>query len=130
MPTNRRAAKLWLIAILAVHLIISVIHGTAHDGAHVPLSPAATLFVFGVIVGAPIVGALLLWPAEQLGAWVVAASMAGAFLFGLVNHFILAGDDNVSHVAAAFQARFAITAVLLALTEALAAGLGFRLARK
>jgi hypothetical protein len=58
----------------------------------------------------------------------VAVAMVGAFAFGLLNHFILAGADHVSHVAPPWQMRFAVTAALLAITEALAAGLGFRLA--
>ena len=44
----------WLTAAVLSHLVISFVHGAAHAGAHVPLSPAANLFVFIVILAGPI----------------------------------------------------------------------------
>jgi hypothetical protein len=119
----------WLIAAIVVHLIVSIVHGAAHSNAHVPLSPAANAFVFGVIVAGPLVGLVLAWPAERLGSWVIAITMASALAFGCVNHFVLAGPDHVSQVAAPWRPMFTTTAALLALLEGLASVLAIRIAR-
>jgi len=84
-----------LAAVVLIHFAINVVHGRAHAGAVVPLSTLGTLFVFGVILAAPLVG-LVLWRWQpRLGGWVVAVSMAGSLLFGLINHFVITGSDNV-----------------------------------
>ena len=106
-----------LAAVVMIHLAISIVHGRAHTGADVPLSPASALFVYIVILAAPLAG-LAIWRLRpQLGGLVVAASMAGALLFGLANHFIIDGSDHVSHVAPASRTLFGVTALLLVLCE-------------
>ena len=120
----------WLTAAVLVHLVVSMVHGSAHTGAHVPLSWAANLFVFGVIVAGPLVGLAVAWKAERIGSWVIAITMAGAFVFGCVNHFLLSGPDHVSQVAEGWRPMFTITAVLLAVIEALASALAIRIARR
>jgi len=50
--------------------------------------------------------------------------MAGALVFGLVNHFILAGSDHVSHVAADWRTLFGVTAALLVVSEAVGVVIG------
>lgn len=120
--------KLWLILLVAAHLIISMVHGAAHDGANIPLSRAGNLFVFIVIIAGPLAGLALIWPAQRAGALVIASAMAGSLIFGFLNHFVFASPDHVAHVAAQWRPLFATTAVLLALTEALSAGLALRVA--
>src|SRR5689334_12443121 len=124
MSSFRQSPWPWLIAAVLLHLVISMVHGAAHAGAHVPLSTASSLFVFGVIVAGPLVGLALAWPARRIGAWVIAITMAGSLVFGCVNHFVLAGPDHVSQVVGWWQPIFATTAALLAATE----GLGLALA--
>jgi hypothetical protein len=126
----RQFAWRWLTALVLVHLVVSIVHGAAHSAAHVPLSPAASLFVFGVIVAGPLVGLALAWPAERIGSWVIATTMAGAFVFGCVNHFVLAGPDHVSQVAERWRPIFTTTAALLAAMEGLASALAIRIARR
>ena len=58
------------------------------------------------------------WPrhlalAADAGGWIVAASLGGALVFGLINHFIIAGPDHVAHVAAEWRTLFGVTAALL-----------------
>ena len=125
----RQFAWRWLTALVLVHLVVSIVHGAAHSAAHVPLSPAASLFVFGVIVAGPLVGLALASLSERLGGWVIAAAMASALVFGGVNHFVLAGPDHVSQVADLWRPMFTTTAALLAATEALASALAVRIAR-
>ena len=123
MSTNRRRVRTALVAAVLTHLVISIAHGTAHTGAHVPLSPAASLFVYAVILAGPLVGLALVWLAESLGIWVIMLTMAGSLVFGVINHFVFDSPDHVSHVDPQWRLLFATTAVLLAGTEVLGVGL-------
>ena len=128
--SNLNVTWRWLAAAVFAHFVISLVHGSAHAGANVPLSRAGTLFVFVVILGGPIIGLALAWSAQRIGGTLVALTMAASLVFGLVNHFVLSSPDHVSHVEASWRPLFASTAALLALTEALGTGLAFRFARR
>jgi hypothetical protein len=130
MSKNGTSAWRWMAAVVLTHLVVSMVHGIAHAQAQVPLSPAANMFVFIVILAGPLVGLALTWPAQQFGSWVIATTLAGSLVFGLVNHFVLASPDHVAHVAPDWRPLFTATAVLLAVTEALGSGLAIRLARE
>lgn len=113
-----------LTAVVLVHLAINIMHGRAHTGAQVPLSPAGALFVYIVILAGPLIG-LGVWRwRPRLGGWIVAVCMSGALVFGLVNHFIIDGSDHVAHVAMEWRALFGVTAGLLVACEALGAAIG------
>jgi hypothetical protein len=119
MRRKTTAADVVLVALIALHLAISFVHGAAHSGAAVPLSPAATVFVWAVILVGPLAGLLVWrWLDRRAGAWLVAGTLGASFAFGLINHFLIAGSDQVAHVAAEWRVMFGITAVLLAVTEA------------
>jgi peptidoglycan/LPS O-acetylase OafA/YrhL len=120
----------WLVIVVLMHLAVSTVHGAAHTGAHVELSQAGTLFVFIVILIGPLVGLVLTWPARRIGSWIIAITMAGSFVFGLVNHFLIAGDDHVSHVDPQWRTLFAASALILAAIELLGSGLAIAYARK
>jgi ABC-type xylose transport system permease subunit len=128
MNSHGFSAWRWLTAAVLAHLAVSIAHGTAHDGAHVPLSLAANLFIYIVILAGPLAGLALTWFTASFGSWVVAVTMAGALVFGCVNHFVLISPDHVAHVDPQWRALFTTTAVLLAVTEALACGLAIRVA--
>jgi hypothetical protein len=127
---GRLRRRTWLSAAVFSHLAVSVLHGTAHTGARVPLSPAANLFVFVVILAGPVAGWAVSWVAEQAGNWVVAGTMAASLVFGLVNHFVLSSLDHVGHVDPQWRTLFAGTAVLLALLEAAGAALALSAIRR
>ena len=129
MNGYRSTEQVWLIALVAAHLIISIVHGTAHAGANIPLSRAANLFVFIVIVAGPLIGLAVMWPAPRTGARVIAITMAGALAFGFLNHFVFASPDHVAHVVSQWRPLFATTAVMLTLSEALSIGLAVRVAQ-
>jgi hypothetical protein len=113
-----------LAAAVLIHLAISVAHGSAHTGAQVPLPLAGALFVYIVILAGPIAG-LIVWRwRPRAGALIVAACMGGALVFGLVNHFIIDGQDHVAHVAAEWQTLFGVTAALLVVSEAAGVAVG------
>jgi len=125
-----RADRVWrranwaLAAVVLLHLAINVLHGRAHSGAQVPLSHAAALFVYVVILAGPLLGLAVSRWRPIAGAWIVAASLGGALVFGLINHFIVAGPDHVGHVAAEWRTLFGVTAALLLATEGAGAAIG------
>jgi hypothetical protein len=119
----------WLAAIVPIHLVVVIVHGAAHSKAHVALSPAAGVFVYAVIVAGPLIGLALMWQAQGIGAWLIALTMAGAFVFGFVNHFVVTSPDHIAQVDAQWRPLFSTTAVLLALAEALGFGLAVRALR-
>ena len=123
----RHSAWRWLTAAVLVHLVVSIVHGAAHSEAHVPLSRAANLFVFTVILAGPLVGLALASFSERIGSRVIAVTMASALVFGCVNHFVLAGPDHVSEVAEGWRTMFTTTAALLAAIEGLASALAVRI---
>jgi len=86
--------------------------------------------VFVVILAGPLVGLALLWRIQQVGSWIVSGTLAAAFAFGVVNHFVLDSPDHVRAIAQQVRPAFTATALLLALTEAAGATLALRLARE
>ena len=119
-----RGGDIALAAVVLTHLAISIAHGGAHTGAQVPLPLAGTLFVYLVILAGPLVGLGVSRWRPHAGAWIVAASMSGALVFGLVNHFIIDGLDHVAHVPAEWRPLFSVTAALLVISEAAGAAVG------
>jgi len=112
--------------IVMAHLVISIVHGRAHAGAHVPLAPAANAFVFAVILAGPLIGLGLAWRFERVGTWIIALTMAASLIFGVVNHFVLSSPDHITHIDTPWSPLFTTTAVLLALTETLGSGLAIQ----
>jgi hypothetical membrane protein len=110
-----------ITGLVAVHLGITLWHGNAHQRLGVTLSPEQKLFVYGVIVIAPIVATLLLWlHRETTGAWLFFLSMLGALLFGVYHHYVLVSADNVHYLpagSAGVRAAFVTSAGALALLE-------------
>lgn len=113
-----------MAAVVLTHLAISLVHGRAHTGAQVSLPPAGAIFVYIVILAGPLIGLGVSRRRPQAGAWIVAASLGGALVFGLINHFIIAGPDRVDHVAAEWRTLFGVTAALLVASEAIGAATG------
>jgi len=113
-------------AIVLAHLAISIPHGMAHADLQIGLSMLQNLYVWIVITVGPLIAMALLWTKYQhAGALLLAVSMFGSLLFGVWNHFVACGPDNVAEVAANFWGSlFRITAVLLAVTEAAGVWLG------
>jgi hypothetical protein len=110
-----RAAAL----VVVVHTVVMLVHGAAHMRLNVELSAWANLYVLCIIGTGPIAGFFLLRSSRQrTGATILFATMIGALLFGLWNHFIAHGPDHVLHLqAGAWRLPFQATAVLLAVSE-------------
>jgi len=126
MTRNHQSPDGFLTLVVLVHLAVTMVHGWAHAGAVVPVSTSSNIFIFTVIVAAPLVGLAILWFLSiSGGAWLVGLSLTAALLFGVVNHFLLESPDHVAHIVAQWKILFGTTAVLLVLTEGLGAGLAF-----
>jgi hypothetical protein len=120
----------WLTAIAVAHLLIAGVHGAAHAEAHVPLSAIQTLFVFLVVLAAPLAGLALKQAGWRWAGWLIALAMAGSFAFGIANHFVMDGVDRAAGIAPPWRPLFSSTAGLLALSEALGCGLALHLVRE
>jgi len=85
-----------------------------------------------VIYAAPVVAAVLLWTRYPLaGAWLLAAAMAGSFVFGLVFHFLVSGPDNVFTLPpGTWRTTFQVTAVLLLMLEMIGTLIGLWAAQR
>jgi hypothetical protein len=126
---RRDTPRIILAAVVVLHLLVSLVHGLAHGTAGVSGNGPTMAFVVIVIIAGPLVGFAWMWKNAVAGAQIIGVAMAASLLFGLINHFIIAGPDRVDHVVAHAQTLFEVTAVLLVLSEAAGSVLGFSYGR-
>jgi hypothetical protein len=117
--------------VVLMHTAVMLVHGAAHVRLNIELPLWANIYVLAIVGAGPIAGLLLLRSSRQrTGATVLFTTMSGALLFGLWKHFIAHGADHVMHVQAGpWRLPFQATAVLLAVSEAAGAVVGFLLLR-
>jgi len=110
--------------VVAAHLVVALIHGAAHGSLAInpPRSADLAFIVLTVYLG-PLVAVWRLRAARsRSGAMLLALSMAGAFVYGIVFHYGLPTLDHVSQVPVVpWGTVFRITAGLLAPLEAIGA---------
>ena len=76
-----------ITGLVIVHLAALLWHGSAHSNLGIELSTKQTLFIYVVIIIAPVVAAILVWTRYvSLGLWMFFLSMLGSFLFGAYQH--------------------------------------------
>jgi hypothetical protein len=115
-------------AVVVAHTAIVAIHGLAHVRLDIGASAVATVFIVLVIWMGPLVGLFAMRSNPAAGAWILGASMAGSFLFGLWNHFVVASADHVAHLPDGFwKLPFQVTAWLLLAIEAAGCVIALRL---
>lgn len=127
MLTGRRSiVLLGTVAVLA-HLVVSVVHGNAHQQLAVGLSSWQNIYVLTVIIIAPLIAMVLTWTRlARLGFLLLAASMAASLIFGIAYHYVVISPDHVSHLPPGdAQGLFRTTALLLVLTELLGIAAGW-----
>ena len=110
------------LMIVIAHTVALAAHAAAHQILGVQASQAQMVFIVAVIIIAPPLAGILIWRGVKgAGALLLACSMAGAFVFGVYNHFVAASPDHVSQVSvmspAAWAIIFQVTALLLAVAE-------------
>ena len=114
---SKRLARLGVI-LVALHFVVSVVHGAAHLDLHIGLKTWQTVYVLVIISALPLVSGFLLWRRARSGFLLLLFSMLGSLVFGGYYHFIATGADNVTELGLhAWSAPFQVTAVWLALTE-------------
>jgi hypothetical protein len=116
MKTSNAARRILWVLVLG-HFAVTLVHGAVHAAAVVPMTLAANVFIVLVIEIGPIAGLLMLRSSPAPGAWIIATTLGGALIFGIVNHFVIVSADHVTHIAARWRELFTTTAVLLAITE-------------
>jgi hypothetical protein len=106
------------VILVALHFVVSVVHGAAHLDLHIGLKTWQTVYVLVVITALPLLSGFLLWRRARNGFPLLLFSMLGSLVFGGYYHFIATGADNVTELGLrAWSAPFQVTAVLLVLTE-------------
>jgi glucose dehydrogenase len=125
MKLTRRSI-MYATILVWLHAIIALLHGLAHFENSVWLSLLETAFVMVVIALAPLLALWILhsrW--QSAGALLLTLSMLGALIFGVWNHFLVPGTDNVAQVlAGTWYLPFLITSILLAILEVIGVGIG------
>jgi hypothetical protein len=118
---NTRTLKLTALGVVAIHFVVVVLHGKAHEVLPVNATPAQLAFIIPVIILAPVLAGILLLKFETAGTILLTASMLGSFVFGVYYHFMAETIDHVAHVARMqpvfWSQMFQATAYLLAISE-------------
>jgi len=114
-------ARIALTVLGAVHLVVAIWHGQTHAELAVALSPAQNLFVYVVVVLAPLVAVGVLWTRYvTLGLWLFLTTLCASLIFGVYYHYVFISPDNIHHLptgSAGAHGRFALSAAILALVE-------------
>ena len=125
-PTRPFAA----LALILVHLVVSTLHGLAHQAAIVKLTTFGYVYVTIVITFGPLVAAVLLFTRKRkAGGLLLMLSMLGSFIFGVWYHFLSNTSDNVTQVHGPWHSTFLCTAIGLAVIEPAGMVVGFRMFR-
>ena len=118
------------VALILIHLVVSILHGWAHQGAMVTLTTFGNVYGAVVITLTPVVAAAFLFTRKKkIGALLLGLSMLGSFIFGFWYHFLSQTNDNVAQVHGPWHSTFLWTAIALAVIELAGAIVGFRLYR-
>ena len=94
MGTPVRSEAVALLAIAILHLAVQVAHGYSHVAADVPLTAFQQLFILVFVTVAPLAAVYAFWKMDRrTGAALFSLSMAAAFLFGYLLHFVIDSPD-------------------------------------
>ena len=125
LKERHNTALLSTVAVI-VHLVVSIVHGRAHERLVVGLSNWQNIYVMTVIVVAPLIAMALIWTRyAHSGLVLLVISMAGSLIFGVAYHYVVISPDHVSHIPPGdAQGLFRMTALLLVLTEVFGVAVG------
>jgi hypothetical protein len=115
--------------LVSAHAVVGILHAWAHFELRVAMSLSQSLFVVGIVGGAPCLSLpLLRFRSVQLGWMTFLFSMLASLVFGLYFHFVKAGPDKVNMLRQSpvfFVHVFQVTAIILALIELFGTAAGF-----
>ena len=116
------------LALVLIHLVVSTLHGSAHQAAIVKLTTFGYVYVTLVITLGPLVAAVFLFTRKRkTGGLFLALLMFGSFIFGVWYHFLSNTSDNVTQVHGPWHATFLWTAIALAVIELAGTVVGLRM---
>ena len=128
MKATSQTRPFGALVLVLIHLVVSTLHGRAHQAAMVTLTTFGYVYVGVVITLMPLVAAVFLFTRKKkIGALLLALSMSGSFIFGFWFHFLSQTNDNVTQVHGAWHSTFLWTAITLAVIELAGTVLGFRM---
>lgn len=114
-------SKMVVTGLVVIHLVASFWHGAAHTRLAIGLPIEKTIFVYVVILIAPIVAAALVWTRySSIGLWIFVLSMLGALFFGAYHHYVMVSPDNIGHLPSGSpesHSQFITSAAVIALLE-------------
>ena len=124
----------WTIGLVGAHLVVEIVHGTAHFVLGIVPPPVDIAFITIVIGLLPLIALPFVLRGSRAAMAILTLAFAASWLYGMVNHFIIEGADHVTGMShGAWQTTFTITGVLLLILEAagtlLAAWLFWRASR-
>lgn len=132
--TSRQFGKVnWLrlsiCIIILLHIIFEIIHGLTHEELQITLSSFQFAYVLLVILVTPIISMILIIiksiSFQRVGAILLLGSMLGSFIFGVFNHIITPGLDNIFTVETnLWGLLFQSSAIFLLIINAIGVGLG------
>ncbi|MFY9621093.1 MAG: hypothetical protein WAM70_03910 [Pyrinomonadaceae bacterium] len=129
-PATSQPRPFVALALILIHLVVSILHGWAHQGAMVTLTTFGNVYVGVVITLMPVVAAVFLFTRKKkIGSLLLALSMLGSFIFGFWYHFLSQTNDNVTQVHGPWHSTFLWTAIALAGIELAGTVVGYRLFR-
>ena len=94
----------YAILIVLSHIIITGVHGIAHQQLGVSISDFQSAYVFLVTLVAPIVAVIMLLlflnkpMIQRGGAWLLLVSMLASLMFGIIYHMLFPSSDNIFSV--------------------------------
>lgn len=114
------AAVVWaVIWLVGAHAVVGLLHGISHIALGVIPSAADLAFIV-VAIGIVPIGLLpFILRGSRVGVGLFALAFAVAWLYGMLNHFILEGADHVPGLDhGIWQAMFTVTGAMILGLEA------------
>ena len=126
-----RFEQVTLLVLALVHLVVQLTHGYSHIEADVSLSAIQQVFIYVVTTFMPLAAVYVALRKDvRLGASLFAVSMAAAFLFGYLAHFVIDSPDLHSNVVGDYADFFFHSALNLAILEFVGFAFGFTIATR
>ena len=125
MNVGRDTLRGLAVLVVVVHAIVTIPHSIAHTNLNIAMYTWQNIYIFLVILIAPIIAAVLVWKRRSSGFVLLTMSMIGSFVFGVYYHFIAIGSDNVFTLpVSSWTSTFKLSAWLLAIIELAGAVVG------
>ena len=106
------------VLVVILHAIVTIPHSIAHTNLHIAMDTWQSIYIFVVILIAPIAAAVFIWIRPRSGFALLTISMIGSFSFGVYYHFLVTGSDNAFTLpTSSWTLTFQLSAWLLAITE-------------